>query len=172
MNASSTDLKASTVPTNRGLDPTAIPHAADDDQTVVIVVAVFFVLVLALHRYLRRLYPCLTIADLNGAETLLDDTFVDAIQHGYLRGYEQDVINRVRLSIKNKASEIRSRRLQSPASVWRKCLNIEVELFADMVLWYGEVEELQREILTIVELEKRYQYNVELGRYAMLATTV
>ncbi|KAK7062894.1 40S ribosomal protein S6 [Paramarasmius palmivorus] len=149
---------------------TAIFEPADD--RVVITVTALFALALLLHRLLRRLYPCLTVVELNKAEASLDDIFDEAVKDGYLRGSEQDVIDQSRIRVKNRASEIRTQSLEAPASIWKKCFNVEVELFSVIIDWYAGVEALEREIATIVELEKRYRYNIELGRRTMVATNV
>ena len=68
-----------------------------DDRVVFITVTASFALVLFLHRLLRRLYPCLTIVELNKAEISLDDIFDEAVKDGYPRGSEQDVIDQTRI---------------------------------------------------------------------------
>ncbi|KAK7062881.1 40S ribosomal protein S6 [Paramarasmius palmivorus] len=149
----------------------AISEAPDNSLTAMIVVALFG-LALLLHRYLRCLYPCITVIEMNKAEALLDDAFSDATQNDYLRGFEQELINQNRLRVKNTSSEIRTQSLQTPASIWKKCFDVEVELFSDIIAWYARMDEIQREISTIVELEKRYRYNIQLGGRVMLATNV
>ncbi|KAK7062883.1 40S ribosomal protein S6 [Paramarasmius palmivorus] len=131
------------------------------------------VLALLLCRYLRRLYyPCITIDEMNKAETSLDNAFNDAVRDNYMLEFEQDIIDQKGRGVKNKASEIRTRSLESLTSIWKKCFNVEVELFPDIVAWNTEAQALEKEISTIVELEKRYRYNIELGRRAMVATNV
>ncbi|KAK7062891.1 40S ribosomal protein S6 [Paramarasmius palmivorus] len=169
-----------------------IPGPAGDQMMVSITIAALFTLALFLYRLLRRLYPCLTIVELNKAETSLDVSFDDAVKNDYLRGSEREVIGKTRLCLKNKASQIRTQSLEVPASIWKKCFNVEAELFSDIIGWYVGAEALQREIAvrpsnspalplcllrvlilqTIVELEKRYRYNIELGRRTMVATNV
>ncbi|KAK7017869.1 40S ribosomal protein S6 [Paramarasmius palmivorus] len=149
---------------------TAISEGPDNVTIALIVIASF--LLALFHRSLRRLYPCLTIVELNKAEVSLDDTFDDAVKNDYLRGSELEIINQSRLRVKNRASEIRTQSLEAPLSIWKKCLNVEVELFSVIGEWYAGAQALERELSTIVELEKRYRYNIELGRRAMVATNV
>ncbi|KAK7017873.1 40S ribosomal protein S6 [Paramarasmius palmivorus] len=149
---------------------TALPEVSDSNLAV----AIFALLALALllHRYLRRLYPCITIDEMNDAETSLDDAFNNAVRNDYLRGYERDIIDHKRLRVKNTASEIRTKSLETSSSIWEKCLDVEVELIPDILAWYAGAQPLEKEILTIIELEKRHRYNIELGRRAMIATGV
>ncbi|KAK7062880.1 40S ribosomal protein S6 [Paramarasmius palmivorus] len=142
------------------------------DVIVDVIIIALLPLALFLHLYLRLRYPCITIAELDNTEHILDDVFDSAARDDYLLTFELDDIERARLRLKTKASEIRSHSAYASTLTWTKRLGAEVKVMSDIVEWYGRVEELQREILNIVDLEKRYRHEVEQGKHAMFATNV
>ncbi|KAK7062890.1 40S ribosomal protein S6 [Paramarasmius palmivorus] len=175
MQASST--RAPTSPNDLGL--TVVSAVSEVPAGTAVIITITLSVAIFLHRYLRRRYPCVTVVELTKAEGSLDDSFDDAVKNDYLCETEQDNINQMRLRLKHRAAEIRTQSIQAPASIWKKCIGIEVELFTTIIAWYGEVEALEREIsasssipLVIVEAEKRYRYIIELGRRSMTAAIV
>ncbi|KAI3611370.1 hypothetical protein WG66_002046 [Moniliophthora roreri] len=148
-------------------DPTGLAAAiseAPDGAVIVVIVIVVLALALTLYRLLRLFYPCLTLVELDKAESNLDATFDNAVETGCLIGRESELITQARLRLKRKASEIRSRSLQSASSIWKTCLGFDPELLSEIIEWSNSAEKLRRDILAIVENDNRYRYDIELSR--------
>ncbi|ESK82800.1 hypothetical protein Moror_12282 [Moniliophthora roreri MCA 2997] len=132
---------------------------AEDGHGVAVVIGaiVTFVLAFALYRLLRLIYPCLTLFELESAESSLDVVFDNAVKSSSLYGYQQELIRRARLRLKRKASEIRSRSLQNSSSIWRTYLGFHPELLSEIIEWSNDAEKLRRDIL-LRSLEMLYLY--------------
>ncbi|KAI3606356.1 hypothetical protein WG66_009569 [Moniliophthora roreri] len=139
--------------------------AEDGHGAVVIGAIITPVSAFALYRLLRLLYPCLTLFELETAESNLDATFDNAVESGSLSyGRDRDLITETRLRLKRKASEIRSRSLQNSSSIWRTYLGFHPELLSEIIEWSNNAEKLRWDILAIVEDDNQHRYDIELNR--------
>ncbi|KAK7017874.1 40S ribosomal protein S6 [Paramarasmius palmivorus] len=145
------------------LGMSAISKAPDQTQIALVAIALVITFGFLLYLHLRRLYyPCLTIPDLNKTENRLRETFDNANSTASLCGYELEEVTQAKLRLEERASEIRFKSLQGPASFWKTRLGIEVELIPIIVEWYIDVVQLERKILINVETVKRFRINNEL----------
>ncbi|KAK7017870.1 40S ribosomal protein S6 [Paramarasmius palmivorus] len=146
------------------LGMTAISKAPDQTQTELVIGALIITAGFPLCYYLRRLfYPCLTISELTNAEKCLNDTFNNAYSALSLCGHDLEDITQAKLRLEERASTIRSKGYQGPASFWKTRLGIDVALIPSIVDWYNDTEELERKILGIVERVKCARINHELN---------
>ncbi|KAK7017877.1 40S ribosomal protein S6 [Paramarasmius palmivorus] len=133
------------------------------DVIVDVIIIALLPLALFLHLYLRLRYPCITIAELDNTEHILDDVFDSAARDDYLLTFELDDIERARLRSKTRASEIRSQSAHASTLTWIKRLGSEVKIMSDLVEWYGRVEELRREILATTTINKPFETTDDTG---------
>ncbi|ESK94307.1 hypothetical protein Moror_8230 [Moniliophthora roreri MCA 2997] len=125
---------------------------------------VTFVLAIALYCVLRLVYPCLTLSDLNKAESGLDRAFRTAVDNGCLYGRELELVELTRFRVKKTASQIRFQSLQNPPSIWEDYLGLHVRLMPDIIRWYATAEKLRRDILILVEHDKQHHCDTEISR--------
>ncbi|KAK7041476.1 40S ribosomal protein S6 [Paramarasmius palmivorus] len=155
----------------------AVPNVAAISETVteapdwkVVVVIASVVLLFALYHYLRLLYPCLTISALDNTEKSLEDAYTEARRSACLQGDELENTTQSKLRSNDSASEIRAQSLQDPSSTWKAWLIIKVELIPSIVAWYEDADRLRRDILIIIENNKRSGYIAELQRRQRMAS--
>uniref|UniRef100_A0A0W0GF98 Uncharacterized protein n=1 Tax=Moniliophthora roreri TaxID=221103 RepID=A0A0W0GF98_MONRR len=104
------------------------------------------ILAVALCRFVRLLYPCLTVSELDKAEKTVQSTFSDAINNGCLYGHKLEIITQSKLRLRKRAAE-RREKFQLNNSIWKNFIGIDIELVPDIVQWYTAAERLQRDIL-------------------------
>ncbi|KAI3601269.1 hypothetical protein WG66_013292 [Moniliophthora roreri] len=117
-----------------------------------------------LRSWFRHRYPCLTISHLDDKEKNLIQVFHKAPKVEESLDYRVTLEHRL-FRLKTKASQIRVKSSQLEGtlwSVWEKYVGILPPVVCDVITWYDDARNLERDVLIFTEKIAREQYLAQL----------
>ncbi|ESK88493.1 hypothetical protein Moror_1291 [Moniliophthora roreri MCA 2997] len=120
----------------------------------------------ALWPYIRSHYPCFTTSELTAKQKKINQVYDMALVTVSLVHFGDKLQEKaIRLTaLKNRASRIRSRDLQmdkTSKSLWKIYLGFHPSIVLDIVAWYKDAEDLERDIQLLIESDTQRQSEAE-----------